>query len=109
MSGVWAATQASYCCVAVWISIPPPCGDCGSETPFRQMRERRARSAGFGGGEVALELYCALDGGEGTGKLGDYAVAGGAADAAAMLCHERVGDGAVRREDRERSLLIDAH
>jgi hypothetical protein len=42
-----------------------------------------------------------LDGGEDTGELGEYAVAGGAADAAAMLCDERVGDGAVRREDRE--------
>jgi hypothetical protein len=59
--------------------------------------------------DVALDVDGALHGGEDAGEFGENAVAGRAADPAAVLRDERVGDGAMGRQRRQRALLIDAH
>jgi hypothetical protein len=43
------------------------------------------------------------------GKFEQHAVAGGLDDATAMVCHQRVGDGAVFTESAGGSNLVEAH
>ena len=59
--------------------------------------------------EVALHLDGALDGGEDAAEFRQHAVAGRVADPAAMLGDQRIGDGAVGRQGRQRRRLVDAH
>jgi hypothetical protein len=53
--------------------------------------------------------YGAFYGGKNATELGEYAVAGGAADPTAMLHDERIGDGSMSRECCQRAFLIEAH
>ena len=56
-----------------------------------------------------LDLNGALYGGNDAGEFGENAVTGRAADPAAMLLDERVGDGSMGRERRQCVFLVDAH
>lgn len=60
-------------------------------------------------GKITLNLDRALYGGKDAGKFGKNAITRCAADSAAMLRNERVGDGSVGRERRQRGFLVDAH
>jgi hypothetical protein len=68
----------------------------------------------FGKGLVGLSNITlngdrAFYGGKNAAELGEYAVAGCAADPASMQPDERVGDGTMGRKCRQRLFLIEAH
>jgi len=60
-------------------------------------------------GKITLDLNGALYGGKYAGEFGENAVTGRAADPAAVLRDDRVGDGSMGRERRQRVFLGDAH
>jgi hypothetical protein len=60
-------------------------------------------------GKITLDLNGALYGSNDAGEFGENAVTGRAADAAAVLRDDRVGNGSMGRECRQRVFLVDAH
>jgi len=60
-------------------------------------------------GKITLDLNGALYGGKYAGEFGENAVTGRAADPAAVLHDDRIGDGAMGRERRQCAFLVDAH
>ena len=59
--------------------------------------------------KITLDLNGALYGGKDAGEFGENAVTGRAADPAAVLRDNRVGDGSMGRKRRQRAFFVDAH